>query len=356
MAERNLSNPLDSGISRAVTTPDRSRLPRGTTAPLPPHVGPHRRTIGLRELVVAGGVVATVGAGIAVGANLLRQPSQGPDTSPAIPGVIVGPSNSPVPTPFSTENPTVTLPPSPTTEITPTSTPPEATPEPTQNLAELDQRLQDWVNGKIKVPDSKLFVVNKDDKTKEPLNLLIGEKESGRWSAEFQGYVLGQEITKDKTGIDHLVVYMGQKDKKGNHYFIPVNVGRLDGDFASYFFQRTSRQTYVGGQAISHTVPNQEAAKIFPQLADDTILFLGYAFHYEQSEVTDPILDPKEMFESQNTMIEFARFSRSASNGSYRTAIENFPLIKKIINKNVGVLNAKSIPYITQFWVPSEIF
>lgn len=118
-------------INRAVVTPDtRGVKPPGVSAPLPPHAAPRRGHIGLRELAVGAGAIATTGAAVAVGVNFLRQQGQSPDQTP-LPGGIVEPSNSPIPTPFSTENPTITLPPSP--EVTPSPTPsatPEATPVP----------------------------------------------------------------------------------------------------------------------------------------------------------------------------------------------------------------------------------
>ncbi len=92
---------------------------------------PEKRVGGARKALV----VTTAATGFAITGLLvyeaIQPKQQNPDQTP-IPGGIVEPSNSPIPTPFSTENPIVTLPPTPGITPSPTPTPtPEITPFPT---------------------------------------------------------------------------------------------------------------------------------------------------------------------------------------------------------------------------------
>lgn len=94
-----------------------------------PDIQPRRRrTVGLTELVVGAGVVATAGVAAAVGVNFLRQQGQNPDQTP-LPGGIVTPGETPTPLPTTG---TIEVTPSPKTPSpTPEATP---TPIPTENV------------------------------------------------------------------------------------------------------------------------------------------------------------------------------------------------------------------------------
>lgn len=91
-----------------------------------PELKPARRNHTGRNLAIAGTLAAAVGAAAFGVSQLGKNEGTNPEFTPPA-GGIVEPSNSPIPTPFSTESPTITLPPSP--EVTPKPTP-EATPPP----------------------------------------------------------------------------------------------------------------------------------------------------------------------------------------------------------------------------------
>lgn len=85
-----------------------------------PELKPARRNHTGRNLAIAGTLAAAVGAAAFGVSQLGKNEGTNPEFTPPA-GGIVEPSNSPIPTPFSTESPTITLPPSP--EVTPTLEP-----------------------------------------------------------------------------------------------------------------------------------------------------------------------------------------------------------------------------------------
>lgn len=85
-----------------------------------PELRPERRNHTGRNLAIAGTLAVAVGATAFGVSQLGKNEGTNPEFTPPA-GGIVEPSDSPIPTPFSPESPTITLPPSP--EVTPTLEP-----------------------------------------------------------------------------------------------------------------------------------------------------------------------------------------------------------------------------------------
>jgi len=307
-----------------------------------PDIQPRRRrAIGLTELVVGAGAVATAGAAVAVGVSFLRQQGQNPDQTP-LPGGIVEPSNSPIPTPFSTENPTFTLPPkspSPPPEATPP--PAEPTLKPTENLSALEKTLKSWVDGTYKMPE--LFTQSWDGKP-APLNITFTDTKKfenfnlNEQSFGYQGVLLAEQVIDD-----HLIIYVGQQDSKGNNYYFPMNVGNLK-DFvkhpiaeAPYYSDGNSRNSI-----FYHAAETQE---IMDKNLGTSIMFGIVSQPIPASTTIPPGIGLDEIKSQVPFSQDFLRFSVSAvSKSSYQNA-SHASEFKNLINHVVTKVDPERLPF-----------
>ena len=339
-------------ISRAVGHPPVD-IPLGgrrvpEIAPAPRRKG-HLR----RDLAVAGGAAVIV-ATVAFGASQFNNGGARPSPEASLPGGIVEPSNSPNPTPFSTENPTITLPPSPTPETTPSPTPQvtiptesfaPSTPAPIESGSVLEQRLTDWTNGKIKVPDSKKFTIHGKPAI---LNIIDNKPQPGEWYPIFQGYFLGIETVDN-----HLIAYLGSQDGKGQYYFVGFNVGELNNGRVGVIFNDPNRKVFPTGQANAKIIPLEEMQKLMvSNFKNDTVTFITTVF--ASTEQLDPRANIEELLAQLKVAKQYSLWSIEAATGNYKdaTLAEKYPMAADLINHKITSFKSKTIPYGSVFWTP----
>jgi len=217
---------------------------------------------------------------------------------------------------------------------------------------QLDSRIKAWLSGSTKVPDSRKFIF-----AGHPLaiNILPGSGNGPLgWAPSFQAYILGYEIVKDVTGVDHLVIYAGEEDAYGKRYFVGLNLGPFNSTMMTTFTEDPGRQAFLSA-SHNHDLSNVDSASLFStRLTGDTAMFSAIAFHYSLSFITNPGASQQEVFDQQDIAIEFANFSLRAGEGSYTTAARGFPLVQAFINQRIGQgqLDASKMPYISLFMVP----
>jgi len=225
-----------------------------------------RRNHTVRNLAIAGTLAAATGIAAFGASQLNKNEGTNPELTPPA-GGIVEPSASPTPTlpkpgetiviPTPTATPTEKPTPTPDATI-PTESYAPATLAPTENLSEFQQKLENWVNGKIKVPDSKKFTIHGKP---AGLNIIDSQPQPGVWYPGYQSYFLGTQIVDN-----HLIAYMGSQDKAGNNYYIPLNIGELNKGLVGIMFDDPNRLVYMTGQANSKLIPLEEVQRIIPSL------------------------------------------------------------------------------------------
>ena len=212
--------------------PAMDQQPTDAVEPKLPSLPTHGRRTGLRfalgttitGLVVAGCEVLS-GLGIPVGPKASEPPSPTPSG-------IEQQSNSPIPTPISSETPTIIIPTaSPTQEATPTLSPEQ----------QLQKTFDHWLDPTTPLPDLTRFYFSDSSKTPALANMLaqpggsfnsILKDPTVSHSVPFEGLPIALSEVKASNGKSYVIVYELQesaKDKNGvsQRYIFPVNYGPL---------------------------------------------------------------------------------------------------------------------------------
>lgn len=251
---------------------------------------------------------------------------------------------------FNTANPTVTLPPetpSPTPETTiPTESFAPATLAPTEKLSVFKQKLEDWVDGKIKVPDSKKFTIHGKPAI---LNIIDNKPQPFEtWYPTYQGYYLGSQIIDN-----HLIAYIGQQDGTGNNYFVPLNIGELNKGYIVSAFEDPNRSVFPVGTADVKLIPVEQFEIIMTnKLKDETATFILFPY---VPNVTSTTANMPKGHAQVEIATQFSEWSIAVAAGkSYNNSalFQKYPLVKKLINKVVTKFNSKEIPAGIEWWLP----
>lgn len=300
-----------------------------------------------KALVVTAAATGLAVAGL-LGYETIRPKQQNPDNTPP-PGGIVKPSASPIPTPSITIPPSLEALPSPTPQETiPIESFEPSTPAPTESISVLEQRLNDWVDGKIKVPDSKRFKIHGKPAI---LNIIDNKPQPWEtWYPTFQGYFLGFQFVDN-----HLILYIGQQDSKGKNYFIPTNIGELNKGYIQAVFEDPNRSVFPTGTADVKLIPNEQFQKIMTRkFKDETGVFI--LFPYVPS-VVDPTVNAQEARDQVEIVRQFSNWSIAvAKDKSYTDSalFRKYPLVKNLINKRVTSFNSNEMPYGLEWWLPTN--
>ena len=337
MAERSVNTP-DDLISRAVTTRDSGRVPR-RGAIIPPHPrSPRGIHIGAKEIAVGAGALATAGAAIAFGANILGQPRQRPNVSP-VPGGIFEPSGKPTQKPIDSARPTVTIRPSASApaETTPSSPPkatakptPEATPKPDYTFP---GDLESFKNKQI---FAKNFF-NGPGGGKLTLNIFSGElsKEQDMTYTEIQGLELGAEVVDD-----HIINYFGVKDGVGNQIFFGVNYGNINSPYSIYLdFPRSS---FIDPNIKEgRRIPIKDGLKVLRENIDNAIIFT--LWNYTNLPSSNQYVSVEEMEQQNPIALELMNWLLKITKGDYHK-IPMSPELEKLINHRVVLFDPAGVP------------
>ena len=252
--------------------------------------------------------------------------------------------------------------PSPSQTPTPTATPRPYPSDSPAATAALRQRLKDWLSGRLRVPYDKRWVqygvLGRLTLTILPFEKLV--RDQGPWMPSLHAFVLGTQVVNDRAGVAHLVVYLGQEDGRGNRYYFPVNVGRLDNDHKTSLGQVPSRDDIATAEEYP-LLPNPKAVAIFRRLTGDTVLVSVAAYDYTASDVI-AAFDPQESVAGHAVGVQLADFSLAASTRRYTDVLEKYPLVRGMLNREVKTLNPAAIIHgfafkvpISGIWVPDPL-
>ena len=233
------------------------------------------------------------------------------------------------------------------------------------DLAALRLRLKNWLNGSIKVPTSKLW---KDQSSypdltvahpASPFTLNLAPSSASSyvranqypgWSPFFQGYLLGTAFVKDKSGVDDVVVYIGQQDGRANRYYVPVNLGSYAAAFKVYFGEIPSRvDAFSGYESVFFS--RLEARGVLDTLVNETILFPVLGYHPDWAS-TSATVDLDDLRASENVQVQYANFGLRAAPGSYVSAMATYPLVKAMINREVTIVDPAALIFASIFYIP----
>jgi len=326
--------------------------------PTLPSLPTHGRPITTRQKIALG-AAALAAATTAAGCEFF--PFFASKTNPsASPSAIVEQSSSPIPTPISSENPTIAIPsksPTKSQSETPSATPspvesPTATPTPTKTpeasasvepASKLEKDLQSWLDGTYPIP--KLFTFTGSTKAL-PINTIedpsaLAGVEYHHSSSTYQGIFLGYEVVNN-----HLIVYWGEKDAKNVPYYFASTEGDIsDPNFFNY--AATGITDPLGaGDGASYNYP-------------DIVNFLRNAIGKDcafnlYSENVGTNSDPKftTMLDEINNQAAFTHdFNRFSSNAGWVGSYKSSPYHTEasgIINQRIKPTNfdATKIPYL----------
>jgi hypothetical protein len=217
---------------------------------------------------------------------------------------------------------------------------------PTEPLSVLEQRLRDWVDGKITVPDSRKFHLPDGETAR--LNVIDSKPQPTDWYARFQGYFLGARVMDD-----HLVAYMGLQDGQGHNYFVPLNIGELNKGYVGAIFNDPNRSVFPSGQADVKIIPLEQMQRLMASnFRNDTVVFTTTTF------TTNEQPDPRVNFPELQAQVEVARqyslWSVAAATGNYQDAVltKKYPLVTALIDHEITSVDPASMPNVSVFWVP----
>jgi hypothetical protein len=304
----------------------------------------------------------TFGAGVIIlGGGALAVDKIATGQFPWEPGhqVIVTPGKTPEP--IDTESPMVTLPtktalPTPIIEATPTpettttteptpylpaySMPPESSQKP--ETTTLEQRLNDWVNGKITVAKDNRFTSGKTPLILNFLDGNLGVLNSNRdlKYADYQGYLLGDEVVDN-----HLIAYFGLEDIKNNKFFIPVNYGDITKEqYKTGIFKKGDVFDYVGTY-ISYVIDLKNLNQLFQQDNGKTFLFTLFPDTiFKPPALPTDLADIYEFNAQSGLADKFVRWSFITGNkNSYLNTSTEKNLTEYVINKRVTIFNKDNV-------------
>ena len=341
----------EDNISTAVGQPPIQRPIGGGVVPelrLPRRRGPSR-------MVQAAEVIGTVAA-VAAGASAIDKlvnghfPWENPNQGIVVPGETPKPTETitmPSVTPGQSLEVTIPSSPSPTPGSTiPTESFAPSTPAPTETASALEQTLTNWIDGKIKVPKAKMFLLPDGEKAR--LNVIDSQPQPTEWYPRFQGYFLGTQVVDN-----HLIAYMGSQDGKGQNYFVPLNIGYLNKGYVGAIFDDPDRSVFPSGQGDLKIVPLEEIEKLMASnFKNDTVVFIATAF--TSTDQPDPRVNITELRAQVEVATQYSLWSIGAATGSYKDAAltKKYPMVTGLINHEVTTFDPKLIPNISAFWVP----
>ncbi len=327
------------------TAPPTDTLPALPTHGRQPSVG--KRT----ALALAG--LATVLSGVAAKCNLW--PSGSPDNSPSIPPPV---NSRPSPTgglpsmqtPLETQSPD--LPPSPPPSetpkpvVTPNTTFGSEAPSTPEPSAELNKILESWLDGTYKIPP--LFNALQGTKVvpTETVNVLADEstyKSSLDHNSNliFQTVVLGQEVVDN-----HLIVYLGQRDKAGNRYYFGASLGNVTDQ---HFFTGVCSVDYITSSWGNYTKYPYPDVVTFMKGKYDTSMLIQLFTRTFPADYQWPDSSwnnwGNEMTAQRDFSLGLEEFSVAAAGGSYKSA-SNYGSYASFINHRVTTFDATTTPFI----------
>ncbi len=131
---------------------------------------------------------------------------------------------------------TATVTPSPTAAVTPVVAP-RSTPTLAESAApksiptlvshtQLMNELRDFVGGNPAIPQDRRFYLTPQSKATAPVNVLDHDgPASAPFTAEMQGYVIGEEPVVDASGATRFVAYFGFEDIDRKQFYVPFDFG-----------------------------------------------------------------------------------------------------------------------------------
>ena len=196
-----------------------------------------------KRLIKIGRIITAAGLSAIITSTCNPAPSETIQTNNPVgknsstPSLVIKPYVS---LPAATAETTIPPSPSPTPESTiPTESFAPSTPAPIESASALEQTLTDWVDGKIKVPKAKMFLLPDGEKAR--LNVIDSQPQPSEWYPTFQGYFLGTQVVDN-----HLIAYIGSQDGKGNNYFVPLNIGDLNKGYVTDIFDDPDQRFPLG--------------------------------------------------------------------------------------------------------------
>jgi hypothetical protein len=269
--------------------------------------------------------------------------SAGERPNPSEAGVI--PSLEPTRSPEPTETPTPTPSPTPTDGFQ--TLKPDYTPPPPEAIkSKLEKNLDAWTSGQLKISKDKLFT-NIENK-KAPLNVAVVEHfENGDPVITYQGVFLGSESVDG-----HLIAYIGHKDKMGENYFVPLNLGKLDTKNIVIFYGRNDRYIHATVEKSADVDIDDTQNVLESRSKNDTLLYVTFPFKWDP-KTARPNIDAQAYLDCVNLSKQYMEWSKAVTKKkSFKdpALLNKYPMVKSMINKRVTKFDKNKTLYVGQIY------
>ncbi|HUD09264.1 MAG TPA: hypothetical protein VMR77_00450 [Patescibacteria group bacterium] len=307
-------------------------------------------------LGIAGLATAVTAAGCDIFPFLTSKAT--PNSSPS---ATVEQSSSPVPTPISSENPTIVIPsksPTKSPSATPSAAPTE-TAKPTSTATKtpevtaipdtaLGKALKQWLSekGNTGIPTGKEWT---QFGKKQGLSLSTGSRESvndSNYTPEYSTLDKGTVVIPDANGVPHLALPILQVDGAGNHYYLFLNLGPLNATELNGVGLIPDRNN-IGIVPEQHNITITQLQTVLNKLKGD-IFLIGFFFG---DSSPDQSLTIQEYMSAKPIDRALAAFTLKASQPgvSYKSLLAEFPDIAKLINAYPTEIDATAMPFPSYF-------
>lgn len=203
---------------------------------------------------------------------------------------------------------------------------------------ELEQRINDWINGVIDFSDTDRIL---DEKTGEELKLgLLVEQPIDM--VIFVFYNLGFTVIEDQEGAPYLINVVGFEDRQGTRFTSVFHCGRLlDQDATIRLMKWQGRTINHETKISSETYFPEEFARISTDLPLSVYTGITYTDGSTGDEATN-----KYLVNAKNATIALTEFFNCEE-----CSVEDMPLLLNPIINNIPAEYNPNIPYLSDYHI-----